>query len=329
MDKALKAGILIGVDLGATMVRAGAFTPEGEMLAVDQAEIQAQRGPETGFERICELIERLVRSNDLNAAKLLGVGVGSTGPVDALTGMIVNPGTLPGWVNVPLVAWLEQRFGVPAFLDNDAAVAALGEYWMGAGRGVSRLYAVTVGTGIGTSCVIDGQTYRGAGGFHPEGGHQIIDPHGPLCYCGAHGCWESFASGTAIAGFARQTVATHPDSMLAAIDPEQLDARGVARAALQGDRFAQAVMNRAAEYFALGLFNLLMLFFPQVIVLSGGVMHSSQLFMPAIQRMLKRATPYLPTDHVSIYLAQLGYYAGIYGAAYAIHQRILAKDSTR
>lgn len=319
------SGILIGVDLGATMVRAGAFTPGGEMLVVDQVEIQARRGPETGFERICALIERLLGGNSLAGAQLLGVGVGSTGPVDALSGVIVNPGTLPGWLNVPLVAWLEQRFGVPAFLDNDAAVAALGEYWMGAGRGVSRLYAVTVGTGIGTSCVIDGQTYRGAGGFHPEGGHQIIDPSGPLCYCGAHGCWESFASGTAIARSARQTAAKHPGSGLAAQvagNLEWIDARMVAEAALQGDPIAAAVIGRAAEYFSLGLFNLLMLYFPEVIVLSGGVMHSSQLFMPAIQRALQNATPYLPTRQVDVRLAQLGYYAGIYGAAYAILKRV-------
>ncbi len=102
----------------------------------------------------------------------------------------------------------------------------------------------------------------------------------------------------------------------------QIDARLVAEAALEGDPLARAVIGRAAEYFALGLFNLLMLFFPEVIVLSGGVMHSSELFMPAIQRMLQSATPYLPTDQVDIRLAQLGYYAGIYGAAYAILNRI-------
>lgn len=319
------AGILIGVDLGATMVRAGAFTPAGEMLAIDQVEIRAHDGPKIGFERICGLIERLLRLDALARAQLMGVGVGSTGPVDAQSGVIVNPGTLPGWVDVPLVAWLEQRFNAPAFLDNDAAVAALGEYWMGAGRGVSRLYAITVGTGIGTSCVIDGQTYRGAGGFHPEGGHQIIDPRGPLCYCGAHGCWESFASGTAIARSARQMVQNHPESSLAVLtggDLARIDASMVAQAALQGDPIARAVIGQAAEYFALGLFNLLMLFFPEVIVLSGGVMRSSELFMPAIRRALQRATPYLPTQQVDVRLAELGYYAGIYGAAYAILKRV-------
>jgi glucokinase len=230
---------------------------------------------------------------------------------------------------VPLVAWLEKYFCAPAFLDNDAAVAALGEYWMGAGRGVSRLYAVTLGTGIGTSCVIDGRTYRGAGGFHPEGGHQIIDPNGPLCYCGAHGCWESLASGTAIAREARKACAKHPDTLLLVLaegNPERIDARMVAEAALQGDLLARAVIGRAAEYFSIGLFNLLMLFFPEVIVLSGGVMHSSELFMPAIQRALENASPYLPTQQVDIRLAKLGYYAGIYGAAYAILKRVSSMD---
>jgi glucokinase len=317
--------ILIGVDLGATMVRAGAFTPEGEMLAVDQVEIEARHGPELGFKRICGLVENLLINTGLPGSPLLGVGVGSTGPVDALTGVIVNPGTLPGWEDVPLVAWLEKYFTAPAFLDNDAAVAALGEYWMGAGRGVSHLYAVTLGTGIGTSCVIDGQTYRGAGGFHPEGGHQVIDPGGPLCYCGAHGCWESLASGTAIAREARKASEVHTDTLLLVLaggDPRQIDARMVAEAALQGDPLARGVIGRAAEYFAIGIFNLLMLFFPEVIVLSGGVMHSSELFMPAIHRAVENATPYLPTHQVDIRLAQLGYYAGIYGAAYAILKRV-------
>ena len=319
------SGILIGVDLGATMVRAGAFTPEGEMMAVDQVEIEARRGPEQGFQRICQLVENLLGQTALHGERLLGVGVGSTGPVDAMTGVIVNPGTLPGWEGVPLVAWLEKHFSAPAFLDNDAAVAALGEYWMGAGRNVSRLYAVTLGTGIGTSCVIDGQTYRGAGGFHPEGGHQIINPGGPLCYCGAHGCWESLASGTAIARSARLALEKRPNSLLLSLaegDTGRIDARMVAEAALQGDTLARGVIGRAAEYFALGLFNLLMLFFPEVIVLSGGVMHSSELFMPAIGRMLQNAAPYLPTQQVDIRLAQLGYYAGIYGAAYAILRRV-------
>ena len=119
-------------------------------------------------------------------------------------GTINNPYTLPTWEDVPIVDFLVDRFGVPVSLENDADAAALGEYWQGAGRDVQRLCAVTVGTGIGTAYILHGKIVRGNGGWHPEGGHMIIDPSGPQCYCGAKGCWESLASGSAIALFARE-----------------------------------------------------------------------------------------------------------------------------
>jgi glucokinase len=335
---------VVGIDLGATNVRAGAFTEAGEMLAVRQVDIEAHKGVQPGLERIASVLEQVIRDAQgdqetrQGAGVLRGVGIGSTGPSDVYKGVLLNPETMPGWVNVPIVSWMEDRFSVPACLENDADVAALGEYWMGAGQGVSRLYAITVGTGIGTACVIDGQIYRGLNGFHPEGGHQIIDPSGPLCYCGAHGCWESLSSGAAIARRAQALYplegSNHPASSnppagsepaggsllidLAQGDPDKIDARIVAEAARQGDPLARQIIEQAAQHFALGVFNLLMLFFPEVIVLSGGVMKSLDLFMPAIQQAVKTAQPYIPAGEVRILPAQLGYYAGLYGAAYAI-----------
>ena len=335
---------IIGVDLGATIVRAGAFTESGELLGARQVEIQSREGVEAGLERIGGLVAGIIQEfgqeKERSSAPrtLRGIGIGSTGPLDVFRGLLVNPETLPGWVNVPIVSWVEERFGVPCCIENDAAAAALGEYWMGAGRGVSRLYAVTLGTGIGAAAVIDGQVYRGLSGFHPEGGHQIIDPSGPPCYCGAKGCWESLASGAAIARRAQEyarrmeTARTQPRSGQRSFDThqgvklmaladnqvERIDARLVAEAARRGDPLAVQIIDRAAQHFALGIFNILMLFFPEVIVLSGGVMKSLALFMPAIHQAVKSAQPYLPADQVRILPAQLGYYAGLYGAAYAI-----------
>jgi glucokinase len=316
---------VIGIDLGATMLRGGAFACgtgesglQGELLAVEQCELFAIQGPQAGLERIAALVESLAAKVNPGGKdrKLAGIGVGCTGPVDARRGVIVNPGTLPGWVDVPIVAWLEQRFGVPTCLENDADVAALGEYWMGAGRGTNRLYAITVGTGIGTACIIDGQIYRGAGDFHPEGGHLLVDPAGPPCYCGGRGCWESLASGTAIAASMRaalETQRTGPGPF------EAIEARAIVEAARRGDPLAQKVIERAAEAFAQGLFSILMLFFPEVVVLSGGVMRSYDLFQPAIARMLQETSVYIPSGQVRVELAQLGYFAGIYGAAYAVN----------
>jgi glucokinase len=330
--------IVIGVDLGATTVRAGVFTLSGELLVVQQTEIKARRGPEAGLQRIIRLIEQALHAaskQGSDSLRLLGIGVGSTGPADVRRGVLVNPLTLPGWIEVPVVARLTDHFSVPACLENDADAAALGEYWAGAAAAspdvpeVRCLYAITVGTGIGTACIIDGQVYRGANGFHPEGGHQIVDPSGPLCYCGGAGCWESWSSGTAIGNAARQAVQVSgslaesgkPGALLLSLAGgviERVDASLVAQAARQGDPLARQVIERAAQAFATGVFNILMLFQPEMIVLSGGVMRSLDLFIPAIDRVIQAADAYIPAGQVRILPAQLGYYAGIYGAAYAI-----------
>ncbi len=313
----MKTSVVIGVDLGGTNVRAGAFDPEGRLLAAHQAPIQAAEGPQAGLERMRDLIETVWRLS--NRDRLLGIGVGSTGPVYPQQGIINNPFTLPGWENVSVVDWLNRAFGVPVTLENDADVAALGEYWQGAGRGISRLYAVTAGTGIGTALILDGRIYRGMDGLHPEGGHIILDPDGPPCYCGGHGCWESLCAAPAIAQQARQ--ANLRGSLLLELaegDPEKIDARLVAQAARQGDAIALNIVDKVAYYFGLGIVNIILTITPQMIVLGGGVMKSADLFMPRLRQTIAAHSVILPADQVRIEIAQLGDYAGLYGAAYTI-----------
>lgn len=336
--------ILVGVDLGATNVRVGTFTPSGERLQIDGAELDPAGDSQAGLDLIADLVSRLLAQAP--GAHLLGLGVGSTGPTDPIQGVILSPATLPGWHNVPVVSFLSERFGAPACLENDADAAALGEYWMGVGQGVARLYAVTVGTGIGTGFVIDGELYRGENGFHPEGGHQIVDPSGPQCYCGARGCWESWASGTSIAQAGRRVLelwlehdlqeVDHaqaadvvsgqytPQSILlkmAGGDPARVEAQHVTEAARQGDPIAAAVVRAASERFAAGIFNVIMLFHPEMIVLSGGVMRSSDLFWRDVERARAAAQASVPAQRIQIRPASLGYYAGVYGAAYAVWRR--------
>jgi glucokinase len=325
------------VDLGGTLVRAGAFDLQGKLLAQREAPIEAARGPEAGLERIEALIVGLLHfvssTKTFRLSLLRGIGIGCSGPVDPDKGLINNPHTLPTWENVPVVAWMQDRFAVPVRLENDADVAALGEYWLGAGKNVRRLYAITVGTGIGAALVIDGQIYRGLGGSHPDGGHQVIDPSGPPCYCGAHGCWESLASGSAIARMAREAVdardveladskhkPVQAGSLHRNIDPSRIDAQWVAEAAIKGDALAMQVMERAAYYFSLGVVNVATLFVPEVIVLSGGVMKSAALFIPAIEAAMLRHNVMVPAAKVRILPAQLGHLAGLYGAAYTVVQ---------
>jgi glucokinase len=317
MDRAV-----IGVDLGGTIVRAGAFDPQGRILAVRETPIEAARGPEFGLRKMQGLVEQ-VRAES-GAEQLAGIGIGSTGPVDPLLGVINNPFTLPTWENVQVIAWMEKAFSVPVTLENDADVAALGEYWQGAGQNVERLYAVTVGTGVGTALILDGEIYRGVDGSHPEGGHMVLDPSGPLCYCKMRGCWESLCAGPAIERQARQ--ADLAGSRLLEMvkgEPDKIEARTVFEAARAGDQAALAVIDTFTRYFIQGILNICILFVPDVIVLSGGVMRSADLFLPPLEGALGSYTEMVPAHRVQIHPAKLGYYAGLYGAAYTIWSKVL------
>jgi glucokinase len=311
---------VVGIDLGGTFVRVGVFQPDGVLLSVLQQPIEAYKGGEAGIQRIITMIDQAITENNVS---LIGIGVGSTGPLDSARGLIQNPYTLPGWENVPVLQPLINHFHVPAVLENDADTAALGEYWAGAGKWVKRLYAVTVGTGIGTAFIIDGHVYYGVDGIHPEGGHHIVDPSGPLCYCGAYGCWEAVAAGPAIARRAQQDIQNHPTSRLlelAGNNPSKIDARLVAEAAEAGDAYALKIMEKTAFYLGVGLVNIIALFAPEMIVLSGGVMKSADLLLPQIIAFIQKHNVIQPVDKVKIVTAKLGYHAGLYGAAFAILQ---------
>jgi len=311
MDK-----VIVGIDLGGTTVRAGAFDEDGKLLVVRETLIEAPRGPEFGMRKIQGLVEKVLAES--GSQSLTGIGIGATGPIDTIRGLINNPFTLPTWANVPVIEWMEKSFSVPVTLENDADAAALGEYWQGAGRDAVRLYAVTVGTGIGTSLVVEGQVYRGLDGSHPEGGHMILDPSGPLCYCKQHGCWESLCAGPAIERQAREANWTASNG-----DRENVDARMVFDAARAGDRVALAILERVTKYLTQGVLNIAILFAPDTIVLSGGVMRNVDFFMPDLQQTMQSYTEMVPADRIHITPAELGEYAGLYGSAYTIFKKYL------
>jgi glucokinase len=315
--------LFVGIDLGGTLVRGGLVNHLGRLLDWQSMPIEANQGPQAGMERIHKLIDQLLSKTDRKF--LRAVGIGSTGPLDRERGSIQNPYTLPGWEDVPVAGPLSQAYGLPVILENDADSAALGEYWQGAGRGVERLYMLTIGTGVGTSFIYHGAIYRGTQGAHPEGGHMVLDMHGPACYCGAHGCLESLVAGPAITRRARQLVAQHPNSQLQALaggDPLRVDARLLMQAARAADAASQGLVRQIASEIALGLLNIGILYLPDVIALGGGVFENQDLFQPAIQAAFRSAIAVGPINQVKILPAQLGRRAGVYGAAYAAMQSL-------
>jgi glucokinase len=162
------AEFVVGIDLGGTNVRAAVVSRDGEIKAWAQAPIEASRGAEQGIQRIQTLIQGVMQQAGIR--RIAGIGFGSTGPLDRQRGFIQNPYTLPGWENVDVRTPLSQAFDAPLIMENDADAAALGEAWLGSGKGSSRFALVTIGTGVGTGFVLDGHIYRGMDGEHPESG---------------------------------------------------------------------------------------------------------------------------------------------------------------
>ncbi len=292
------------VDIGGTKIAVGVVTDEGKIVT----RLECATAPEEGFGPAMKRTKRMLREAAANAgAEFAGIGVASTGPVDPYTGIFGDVGTLPGWQGFNLVAELEHEFGVPVAVENDADAAALAEAKWGAAKGAERFFYITVSTGIGGGFVLTGELYRGANGAHPEFGHQVIDASGPLCYCRAHGCWESLASGPAMTSWMREQQPRAPG----------LSAAQICKLAEDGDPLAQRCVEREGYYLGLGLTNLITLFTPDAIALGGGVMKSSHLFLDRAREVIRDICTQVPAAKTQITLASLGADTGLAGAAQA------------
>ncbi|MBC7928844.1 MAG: ROK family protein, partial [Bryobacteraceae bacterium] len=266
---------------------------------------EASLGPERALGQICAVMDDGLIGV---GRRLEAIGVGCTGPVDPVAGVIGDVALLPGWQGYPLRSHLEQHFKAPACLENDCDAAALGEFSYGAGRGSDRFLYTTISTGIGVGIVVDGKVYRGTAGAHPELGHHTIDHSaGPDCYCGSRGCWESLASGPAIAEWFNIQSADSPDATAA----------DVFLKASAGNELARRAVERFTQYLAIGLGNLITFFAPDTIVLGGGVMASAPAFLERAAGLARSRAGLVPSQSVAIRLGVLGRQAGLVGAASA------------
>ena len=304
--------MIAAVDIGGTKIAVGMIDPDGKVLARRESPTDADRGYGEALRRTIEML----RATALAAnTTITGIGIGSTGPIDPLTGEIGDLSFFPGWKGENPVRDLTQTFKVKVAMENDADASALGEAGWGAGRNKSRLIYVTVGTGIGTGIILEGQVYRGVDQAHPEIGHQLIDPSGPPCLCGFHGCWESLAAGPAMVAWVESN---------APLDyPHRagLTARRICELAQQGDDWAKRAVEREARYLGLGLANLVTIFVPEMIVLGGSVMKSAGLFLDTIRRTIADSCHFVPHEKTEIALASLGEDANLIGAGRVWYHR--------
>ena len=299
------------VDIGGTKIAVGVVDDSGKVLARMQAPTDPNR-----YDDAVDAISRMLRETTSKAGvELSGIGIGSTGPVDPIRGEFGDVDFLPGWRGKSPVNDLAQIFNVRVALENDGDAAALAEAGWGAGQNRSRLIYITVGTGIGGGMIFDGKLYRGVEGAHPEVGHQVIDPAGPECSCGFRGCWESLAAGPAMVAW----LETHAPADYA--HRNSITAKKICELAQQGDKLAQQTVEHEAYYLGLGLANLINLFTPDTIVLSGSVMKSAHLFLDGIRAVIRRGCRFVPAEKTQLALASLGEDTNLIGAARVWHYR--------
>lgn len=312
---------IVAVDLGGTKFRLAVCDADGRIFKQSVHETRAREGAEAVFARIVAAIREFVGD-----ARIGGIGLGAPGPLDVQRGVILQAPNIPGIDGFSIKARLEAEFGVPAFIGNDANLAALGEQRWGAGRGCAHMIYVTISTGIGGGIIVDNRLLLGARGFAGEVGHQTIDAFGPLCNCGNVGCLEALASGPAIARLALDDIRKGRASNLLDLvnrDHTKITAAVVAQAARGGDKLSKRTFERAGFYIGLGLVSLLHNFDTQRFVLGGGIaINTWDLFAPEMFKTFDKYAMKSMRDGVEIVPAQLGDDAGLVGAAALVNEQM-------
>ena len=303
----------IGIDLGGTNIAVGVVDSAYHLVAEADVPAGAQRPAEQVVADMCRAVELALDKAGLTARDCASIGVGAPGTCDPDRGVVVCAYNL-GWFHVPVCAMLTAHFGLPARLSNDANCAALAETVAGAAVGCRNMILITLGTGVGGGIILDGKIVSGLGGAGGEPGHSLLVLDGEPCTCGRRGCWEAYASATALIRQGKRAAAAHPDSLLN--DYPALTGRDVFDAADRGDAAAQAVLERYYVYVAAGITDLVNTLAPEMVLIGGGISRQGERLLAPVRRYVsancfggaQRPQPVLLA-------AQLGNEAGIIGAA--------------
>ncbi|MBQ8293356.1 MAG: ROK family protein [Bacilli bacterium] len=303
----------VGIDVGGTSVKMGLFNDKDELL--ERISFNT-RTVEYIVDDIYENINKLFASKNLLLDDLKGIGIGFPGHVDGSTGTVVYSNNLVAH-NFEIVKLLKQKIDTFIRISNDANVAALGEYHFGRGKEFKNIVFVTLGTGIGGGIIIDGHMLEGKNGAGAEIGHMVISTNGQLCSCGRRGCFETYASATALIRNARVAMINNPTSLLwkYAKKPEDLDGMGFFDALAENDKVATIVFEQYIEDLADGLTNLANIFRPDAIILGGGISYRGDSLMEPLQnRLAKMIYGGQWNARVELMVSTLKNDAGIYGA---------------
>ncbi|MCX7749500.1 MAG: ROK family glucokinase [Clostridia bacterium] len=307
----------IGIDLGGTKVAVGIVNEEGMIVHKDSVPTKRERDYAEIIADIGELILKVVKGSGIDASKIASIGLGAPGTPNNKDGTLIYCSNLK-YRNAPVRADLQRYLNLPVYIENDANCAALAECVAGAAKGTQHSITITLGTGVGGGVIINGRIYSGFNNAAAELGHMVIVSDGEFCGCGRRGCWEAYASATALIRQTQFAAKKYPDSLVNNLvngDMTRIDAKTAFDAAKQGDEIGLKVVRDYIKYLAEGLTDVINAFQPEVVVIGGGVCKEGEYLLGPLREIIARDVYCKDVPQTQIKVAQMGNDAGIVGAA--------------
>ena len=310
----------IGIDLGGTNIKAGIVDNNGNILRSDSIETKKGAGAKVLIQDMAKLVQRLIDLEGITADKIKHIGIGVPGIADNQAGIVVKAVNI-NFSNVNIRHEMQKYFDVPVYVENDANCAALAESLFGEAKGVKNSITLTLGTGIGGGIIINNEIYQGSNCAAGELGHISLIMDGELCGCGRRGCFEAYASATALKNQAISTVRDNKDTLMYEKvngDIDKIDAKVVFDCAKANDKVANQIVDKYIKYLTEGIITLINVFQPDVIAIGGGVSNAGQYFLDKVRNVIKNSYE-MARDldkRTVVCQAKLGNSAGIIGAAF-------------
>lgn len=307
----------IGIDLGGTNIVAGVVDDNHTIVATAKCKTNCPRPAEEIIADMAKVAKEAAEKAGISMKDVRGVGVGSPGTCNKDTGIVERSNNL-GFVNLPMCQMLKDLLGVEVAIENDANAAALGEFKAGAAKGADSCVCITLGTGVGGGVIIDGKIFTGANFAGTELGHTVINVNGEPCSCGRKGCWEAYASATALVRQTRRAMEANKDSKMWEIagSLDNVDGRTAFDAMRANDAAGKAVVDAYIYYIAVGLVDMINIFQPDILCIGGGICKEGDTLLVPLRKCIEAERYSQHTEkQTALCVAQLGNDAGVIGAA--------------
>lgn len=307
----------VGIDLGGTNIAVGLVNEEGKILSSLSIPTNVERHYTEIVKDMADVSKKVIEDAGVNMSEVAGVGIGCPGAIDNANGVCTYAYNL-NMDHAEIVKEFKKHLDLPVNLENDANAAALGEYAIN-GQGADNFVFITLGTGVGGGVVLNGKIFRGFNGIGAELGHIVIDQNGEMCSCGRRGCWEAYASVTALIRETKKAMEKNPDSIMHEIAAEEGKVSGMTSfvAAKRGDAAAQAVVDKYFEYIGVGITDIVNIFQPQKLFIGGSISKEGDYLLKPVRKYVEEHDFNKHMDKVQIEIATLFGDAGIIGAAFS------------